>query len=218
MEIIERYIINTNWITFICFDVFLLLVLARSISSYHFRNFMMLFATEKYVKIHGDDESRTSIHAVLTTFQFVAMPLFIFVIAYRLKIIEQIYFLDFLKLVGVYFAFFASRFFLERIVAFGFKINWALTAFWSERQTYQNYLSVLFFPITLILIYNSPLAEILAKPVAIIALILALFAFFVIIKHHRKHFYNAPFYFILYLCTFQIAPYIVAYLLITRSY
>ena len=218
MEIVERYITNTNWITFICFDIFLLIVLARSISSYHFKNFMMLFATDKYVKIHGEDESRTSIHAVLTTFQFVAMPLFIFVIAYRLNVIKEIFFMDFLKLTGAYFVFFTSRFFIERIVGFGFKINWALTAFWSERQTYQNYLSVLFFPLTLILIYNTKLAESLTKPIATIAIILALFAFFVIIKHHRKHFYDAPFYFILYLCAFQIAPYIIAYLLITQSY
>ncbi len=178
---------------------------------------MLLFVTDKYVKIHNTDSSRKSIHTVLTLFQGVIMPLLIYVVLFNLKKIDVLQLSCYLKILAVYVVFFGSKYMLEKTIMIVFGLYPKLSPYIFERQTYINYFSILFFPLLLLLVFNSEYVEVLTYGVVILSVLLFLLAVALIISHHRKLFNEAPFYFILYLCTFEIAPYILACLWVRIS-
>ncbi len=217
MEALFRHISSHDWITVICFMAFCLLIVAKKINSYHFKNFMLLFVTDKYVKIHHEDNSRKNIHTVLTLFQGLILPLLIHVILFNFKKIDNLNLSCYLKILAIYLVFFGSKFMLEKTVVIVFGLSAKLTSYLFEKQTYKNYFCIIFFPLLLLLVYQVEYVEITTFIVAIIGILLFLLAVGLIISHYRKLFYEAPFYFILYLCTFEIAPYILAYLWVNIS-
>ena len=178
---------------------------------------MLLFITDKYIKTHHEDRSRKSIHLVLSAFQTLILPLLIHVILFNVKKIDSLQLSCYLKILAVYVVFFGSKFMLEKTLAIGLGVNARLRPYLFERQTYINYFSVLFFPALLLLVYPTAYVETITYLVVIIGVLLFLLVVGLIISHYRSYFYEVPFYFILYLCTFEIAPYFLAYLWVNIS-
>ncbi len=171
---------------------------------------MLLLVTDKYVKIHNSDSSRKSILTVLTLFQVLIIPLVIQVILYHLKKFDALIFSCYLKILIAYLVFFGSKFLLQKTIILAFKLGDQLTYYMFEKQTYANYYSILCFPVLLVLVFNTNNVLLLSYAVIITSVLLFLLAITLIISHNRSLFYAAPYYFILYLCTFEIAPYVLA--------
>jgi hypothetical protein len=113
--------------------------------------------------------------------------------------------------------FILSKFLIEKIIATAFNIEEFTEQFNLQKVTYRTYIGLLLLPIDVILFYNDQPSKSLVF--ALIAIVLAtnLLTYLVSLKNYQNLFLGKLFYFILYLCALEIAPYYFMYYWFTKS-
>jgi hypothetical protein len=104
-----------------------------------------------------------------------------------------------------------SKFLIDKIIATSFAIEEFADQFNLQKVTYRTYVGVLLLPVNAILFYNTNASDFLFY--CIIALIVAtnLLTYVVSLKNYQNFLIGKLFYFILYLCALEIAPYYFIY-------
>lgn len=177
---------------------------------------MLLFFTDKYLKTHATDLSKERLHYTFSFFQFLVVPLFIFkFITTRDPNIENSFF-TYLKVVCFFSLFFALKYALEKLIGYFLGVKSTISSYIFYKKTYSNYLSILFFPFLLGIIYFFQVNSYIFNIIIFIYCCLLIFTTLLAIINHSKSFYNKFYYFILYICTFEIAPYIISFLFLTK--
>ena len=216
LEAINRFIAFNDWITFICLFALILLVIAKNTSLYHFRNFLLLIVSDKYIKTHKEDTSKKRIHYTLILFQAIIIPLIIFTLISNYNSNDNFDTFFYLKICGLYSSFFIIKFILEKGTGYLLGFESQISSYLFQKQSYFNYLAIWLYPILLGATYYFKLTPMLIYIFIIICLFLMLISITLAITNHRKLFYSKPYYFILYLCTFEIAPYILSFFIIPK--
>jgi len=215
LEALLKNTIHLNWITCLYVIAFILLAILRKINPYHFKNFLLLIVSDKYIKTHKEDTSKKRLHYSLLLFQLVITPLMMQISLTRLNILPNNTFITYCKLLAFYLIFYYTKYLLEKGSSIVFNEKIKISSYIFQKQAYFNYISVCLFPILLLLTY--PVVNI---PNFTIYILLFSYLFFttlgttLAIINHRSFFYSKPYYFILYLCAFEIAPYILSFFLI----
>ena len=213
-EGIERLTFSNDWITVVIMLVLILISLLKLKYSERFTKLFSLLYSEKYYT----DYLKTK-PLLFNTFHFI----FFFVIIFNISLIIfnsfkafqpgkiNHDFSFFLQINLVVFTYLLLRYLLGFIIAFLFDI--------SDKQKYITFLkisnlsliSILFLPLLILINYSvGPIHKFLIT-LSIIAVILLFFLrYFVLVKKEKINFNNL-FYFILYLCALEIAPFIVVY-------
>jgi uncharacterized protein YacL len=113
--------------------------------------------------------------------------------------------------------FILSKFLIEKIIATAFNIEEFVEQFNLQKVIYRTYIGLLILPINIILFYYDTVSRNI--PILIIAIILAINAltYFISIKNYQNAIFSKLFYFILYLCAFEIAPYYFIYYWFTKG-
>lgn len=217
MEAINRYINYNDWITTICIFALILLVLSKKTSHYHFKNFLLLIASDKYIKTHKDDTSKKRLHYILLIFQAIIIPLLIYTCLLKLNYIKSTNWLLYAKITGVYILFYLFKYLLERGFGYLIKQDILLSNYLFQKQTYFNYIACFIYPILLLTIYSLTVKAVFIYIFIVLILFLLLTSVILVITNNRKLFYIKPYYFILYLCAFEIAPYILSFIIITDA-
>lgn len=213
MDAIYRYIAFNDWVTLACVFALILLVIAKKTSAYHFRKFLLLIVSDNYIKTHKEDTSKKRIHYSLTLFQGLIIPLLIFVSISKFNKWDTSDWLFYLKIVGMYIVFYSCKFLLEKSLGFFTGYNMQVSSYLFQKQTYFNYIAVCIFPFLLGIIYSSMGNPLIIYVFLSITVFLLLSSITLVISNHRKLFYSKPYYFILYLCAFEIAPCILIFIL-----
>lgn len=216
MEAINKFIVFNDWITFICLFALVLLLIAKKISSYHFRNFLLLIASDKYVKTHKEDTSKKRIHYTLTLFQGIIIPLLIATCIANFEVNNTLTILFYLKISGLYACFYILKYLLEKSTGFLLGYDPQISNYLFQKQSYFNYLAVWLYPILLCITYYFKLTPVLIYIISYTCLFLLLISITLAITNHRKLFFSKDYYFILYLCTFEIVPYILIFFIIPK--
>ena len=106
---------------------------------------------------------------------------------------------------------------LEKLISNILAIGPIIDKYNFQRISFQNFAGLLLLPINALLIYTvTPNNTMLITALAILFLII-IYGVFLFIKNNLNTFKKSLFYFILYLCTLEIAPYIVLYKIITNN-
>ena len=84
-----------------------------------------------------------------------------------------------------------------------------------QKLSYRNYIAILVFPFTLLLIYTFTISDLWVYGIVSFILFANLTGIFNIFRQYQKLISANWFYFILYLCALEIAPYFILYKLIT---
>ena len=106
---------------------------------------------------------------------------------------------------------------LEKLISNILAIGPIIDKYNFQRISFRNFAGLLLLPINALLIYTvKPNNTLLLIALAILFLIIV-FGVFLFIKNNLNTFKKSLFYFILYLCTLEIAPYIVLYKIITNN-
>ena len=106
---------------------------------------------------------------------------------------------------------------LEKLISNILAIGPIIDKYNFQRISFQNFAGLLLLPINALLIYTvTPNNTMLITTLAILFLII-IYGVFLFIKNNLNTFKKSLFYFILYLCTLEIAPYIVLYKIITNN-
>jgi len=213
MEPILRNIEPINWITILIIISLILLVAVKSVFYTRFLNFIILPFNNKYIFIYNKKEKLFNwFHTFFILFQIINLSLFIFL---AIKILidpihrGSIDSYTYLVIMGLLLIFFFAKILIQLSNGFVFNTMRTISNLIFKKLSYSNYSAIIMFISNIILVYI--LKD--SKTVVYISFLFILFingiGWTTILKNHQKFITANFFYFILYLCALEIAPFVI---------
>jgi hypothetical protein len=120
-------------------------------------------------------------------------------------------FLEFLDIIQIIVAFLVLKNLTELVISWFFNIQWLTNLYLNEKINYNSLIGLIILPINVLILYFfNPSINVLFIFIYII-LLLKLAAYINSFILHQKSIKKSWFYFILYLCTLEIIPYLLLY-------
>jgi hypothetical protein len=110
-----------------------------------------------------------------------------------------------------------GKFLIEKIIATSFNMEEFTEQFNLQKVSYRTYIGLLVLPIDIVLFYNDNPPKILILLFIIVVLAINLLTYLISLKNYQNFLLGRLFYFILYLCALEIAPYYFMYYWFTKS-
>jgi len=219
LEALERYSISNDWLTVVIVLILLLMVVSKKLFENRFEDFISLFTSGKYLVIKSRE------HKALFGFNVIYLIIHILSISLLLFIIYRILLTPdasetgviFLRIFTAYGFFVLLKITVEKIIANIFDIDDIAETYLFHKHTYRNFISILILPLTVLLIYTAFSGKSLLYFLGTIFLLGLSYSLYNVVKKNQNLIGRNWFYFILYLCALEIAPYIILYKLITTS-
>lgn len=220
MELVynERIIGGKDWATILFVVCFVLIALNRTVFETRFSEFIKLGVSDKYTKIYKDSGNMLSWFTI--SFFFIQVVSFTFLLQFILSyfgLAQKTSWISFIQIFTLIGAFILSKYLIEKIIATSFNIEEFNEQFNLHKVNYRTYIGLLLLPVNIFLFYND-----LQHPIVIytiIALIIAatIISYLVSLRIYQNLILSKIFYFILYLCALEIAPYYFMYYWFTNS-
>ncbi|VXB25646.1 conserved membrane hypothetical protein [Flavobacterium sp. 9AF] len=215
----ERIIQVNDWATILFVLSFVILAINKNVFQARFSEFIKLAISDKYTKIYKDTSNLMSGFTIsMFVIQLFSFAFFIYLFLKQFqntKTDDGILFLQIFTFLSV---FILSKYLIEKIIATTFKIEEFNEQFNLFKVSYRTYFGVLLLPIDIILFYNPLINKNWIFYTVIIVVIIAnLTIYFTALKIYQNLVFRKIFYFILYLCTLEIAPYYFIYYFITKN-
>ncbi|MGG5507534.1 MULTISPECIES: DUF4271 domain-containing protein [unclassified Myroides] len=208
----ERIVTNKDWATLLFFVGFSIIAINRTIFSVRFAEFTRLAISDKYLKIYKDNTNlRNSFTLSFLTIQLLSITFFLQIMAKSFGLIDHFSLLSFIQILNFSSFFVISKYLIDKIIGITFGIEDFVDHFNLQKATYRNYIGMYLLGIDLILFYNDIINQLVVSLIAITLILTNLSLYVIFIKNNRKTILNKLFYFILYLCTLEIAPYFIIY-------
>lgn len=188
------------------------IAIAKLISPRRFDDFMLVIGNSKYLKIYIKEQKFfDKFDALLFINLIISASIFGFLIYdFTIKHNQPSPNIMFKFTVGIGI-FILAKVLLERLIGSLFEMDKLIDDYLFQKITYKNYLGILLLPINAILLFSfSPTLKILYI-IIILLLIVNIVGVITTFKAHQSLLKRNLFYFILYLCTLEIAPYIILY-------
>ena len=216
MEISIRHIISSDWIACIFVFCLILLTVLRYVNVVRFFDFLMLLSSGKYLSLQKQNKNNGIFTVSLTLIQILAATLLIYITyqTYGWET-EAKNFLLFVQIAIAYMLFLIVKILIEQMVATIFSIDDLIKNYTFQKLSYRNYLGVIVLFVNLFLVYSFTPSTIVLEILFIVLAILNCISLFSIYRKHESVIYSNMFYFILYLCTLEIAPYFIVYKIFT---
>lgn len=207
-----RDTISHDFYTIILVLGILIIAIAKLTSPKRFDDFISVLGNSKYIKIYSREQKfLDKFDALLFLNLILSISLFSFIMYQYFTQTKSLSVDLMIKLSFSICVFILIKVLFERLIGSLLEIDTAIDQYLFQKISYKNFLGILLIPINAILIFSfSPtilffyIAFALLLIVIIIGLITSLKTHQTLIKHNI-------FYFILYLCTLEIAPFIILY-------
>jgi hypothetical protein len=216
LEAITRNVITQDWFTIILVVCMALLAITRFTYERRFFNFIGVIGNDKYLKKSGKDRFQDPFNLMLFTVQLLSIGAFIYLILKRFDLTPALSAqILFLRVIVCYGLFTGVKFLLERIVAVLFNGEEVLRPYHYSKLVFRNFLGMLLLPINALFAYSFILGKHTVIGILILFVVFNALSIVNIIKRYEKLIINNLFYFILYLCALEIAPYLILYKLLS---
>ncbi|MFN4762320.1 DUF4271 domain-containing protein [Gillisia sp. Q332] len=219
MEIIERYSTPNDLMTLVILLVLLLLVIAKQLYPYRFEDFTALFSSGKYMVIKSrEHKALFGFNVLMLIIHLLIASIFIFVL-YRAFIDPEVQKTGilFLRIFTAYGFLVLLKVTVEKIIGNIFDLDEAIENYLFQKHSYRNFISLGLFIISIFLVYSSNLSKLAFYLTGAFIAATWVFSYVRILSKNQGFITLNLFYFILYLCALEIAPYIILYKLIIRS-
>jgi len=219
MEILfqERILATKDWATVLFVLCFILIAITKTFFEARFNEFLKLLVTDKYVKIYKDPSHMMSWFTISLFFvQLFSFSFFALILLDHFGLADKndsIKFIQIITLIGV---FVLSKYLIEKIIATSFKIEEFTEQFNLQKVSYRTFLGLILLPINILLYYNDILPGFIIYFSLFTLLIINAFTYILSLKKYQNLLFSKMFYFILYLCALEIAPYYFMYYWFTR--
>lgn len=216
-EVTERVLISKDWITIILLIVIALIIFNKIRHPLKFNKLQALLYNSGYINSYSKS-APLLINVFNITFiaiVIIVISLLIFTAFIQNDLAQNtIDIILFFKILVYVLIFIIARFIIGFLLAVLFEKEKEQQYFTFLKLSYLSSFSILILPLLIINFYiNSTFFSML---LLIIAGLLLLYFFVLQIKNNQKFVFSHMFYFILYLCALEIAPYVIVYkLLIT---
>ncbi|WP_169718953.1 DUF4271 domain-containing protein [Aequorivita capsosiphonis] len=213
MDFSERLIESHDWATYLLVGCFIILALSKYFYPRRFHQFSLLPINNQYFFAYGkNDELNHPFNMMLFVGQIICVSIFIFLLFEVFNPTEaQNNKWLFIQICTGYSVFVLIKLSLEKIIGSIFSIDGIINEYLYQKLSYRNFFGILFFIGNLFFLYAvTPSAIALVAFGSVIVLINAISLLYSY-KKKGKLILDNFFYFIVYLCAFEIAPYIILY-------
>ncbi len=212
-----RLLYSTEWATVLFVLSFGLLAVLRTVFEKRFAEFARLIVSDKYVKVYRDGSNLLGgFNILLFVVQVLSLAFFIQIALDQFGYASKTDWVLYIRIFTLTGVFILSKFLIDKIIATIFGIEEFAEQFNLQKVTYRSYVSVLLLPINVILFYNNSGTDVLfyASLIALLAINLA--TYLISLRNYQNFILSKLFYFILYLCALEIAPYYFIYYWFTK--
>lgn len=218
LELHPRIIENKDWATIIFVLSLFLIVLAKSVFETRFNDYIRLIVSDKYTKIYRESSHLMSgFNVILFIVNIISLSFFIQLVLVNYNYGIKTDWILFTRIFTLLTVFILSKFLVEKIIAATFGIEEIIEQFNLQKVTFRTYIGLLLLPVSIILFYGNYSTNSLIITVISILLIINLVTYLISLKNYQNLVFGKLFYFILYLCALEIAPYYFIFYLITKN-
>jgi hypothetical protein len=213
-----RIIENKDWATILFVLAFALIAFTRTVFESRFQEFLRILISDKYIKIYKDSSHLMSgFTIVLFVVQLLSISFFIQLLLNHFGYVSKTDWIVYLRIFTFMGVFVLSKFLIEKIIATTFNIDEFVEQFNLQKVSYRTFIGIVLLPINVFLFYNDKTSNTLIFSIIVVILSINLLTYLVSLKIYQNLLIGKLFYFILYLCALEIAPYYFIYYLITKN-
>jgi hypothetical protein len=213
-----RIVENNDWATVLFVFSLVLIALSKSLFENRFSEFIKLIVSDKYIKVYKDSGLMMSWFTVfLFIVQIISFSFFIHLLLTSFGYTIKTDWISFIQVFTFLTVFILSKYLIEKIIGTAFDIEEFVDQFNLQKVSYRTFLGLFLLPINCFLFYNHSNSHNFILIILSILLIINAFTYLLSIKNHQNILLGNLFYFILYLCALEIAPYYFMYYWFTKN-
>ena len=218
MQLTERILVNKDWATVLFVLAIAIIALNKSIFSVRFNEFIKLGYSDKYNKVYKDTNNLLNWFTIsMFIIQLISFSFFILLLLSFFNYTKTDNYVTYIQIVTFLFVFVLSKFLIEKIVGTAIDSESVVDQFNLIKTNYRAFLGFILLPVNIVLYYNKvPMKEVFYIILGIF-LLYNVFTYYFLVKTYQKIILGKLFYFILYLCTLEIAPYYFMYYWVTKN-
>ncbi len=199
---------NKDWATILFFLSVCVLAMVKTSFENRFNDFTKLILSNKYVKMYKDSSQIMSLFTVLTFIvHLISFTFFVQMFLNSLGYASKYNGITFIQILTGLTVFILAKYLIEKIVAIIFNMEEFIDYFNLIKVNYRTYMAIILLPINLILFFNNNLKKEVFYIIFIIIFIFNIIIYLNSLKKQQNILIRKFIYFILYLCTLEIAPY-----------
>lgn len=207
-----RDVYSNELFTILLVACLLIVAAAKLVSSKRFSDFIYVFANSKYLKIYARDQKFfDKFDALLFTNAVISLTVFTVVTFQFFDDTIEVSVNAMFKLAVGIAAFLLIKVLLERLIGSLFEIDGLIDQYLFQKITYKNFLGLILLPANALIIYFFGASSLLFYIMFALLILVIIRGLISSLKTHQNLIKNNLFYFILYLCALEIAPYILLY-------
>lgn len=213
-----RVIEAKDWATYLFVLSFTLIAVTRTAFETRFNDFLKILVSDKYIKVYKDPSHLMSGFTVLLfVVQSISFSFFIQMALSHFGYVSKTDWILFIRILTFFGVFVLTKFLIEKIIAAIFNIEEFAEQLNLQKVSYRTFISLLILPLNIYLFYSNNTSNVLLFCIIAIILIINLYSYLISLKIYQNLLIGKLFYFILYLCALEIAPYYFIYYLITKN-
>ncbi len=214
---------NKDWAIVLFLITFLLVAIAKTAFEKRFSEFLKLGVSSKYLKTYRDSSQlMTSFNIILFFVNIFSLAFFIQIVTFyntefHVKDSLKNDWIFFIRISTFLFIFILIKYLVEKIIAVLFDTEEIVELFNLQKITYRTYVGLLLLPISMFLYYSNYTSNLIIYCTTGFILAINALIYLIFLKNYQKIIISKLFYFILYLCTLEIAPYYFLFYLIKKN-
>ena len=207
-----RHIVSNELFTSLLVIGLIIVAIAKLTSPKRFDDFIVVLANDKYLKIYSRDQKFfDKFDALLFTNLILSLSVFCFIVYKQITENHSLSNDTMFKLTFSIGVFILIKVLIERLIGSLFEIDKLVDQYLFQKISFKNFLGILLLPINAILLYSIQPTNSLIYVVVGLLLAINIIGLISSFKTQQSVIKNNLFYFILYLCALEIAPYIILY-------
>ncbi|WP_136480377.1 DUF4271 domain-containing protein [Cognatitamlana onchidii] len=207
-----RDIISNELFTVLLVISLVIIAIAKLVAPKRFDDFILVLGNDRYLKIYSRDQKFfDNFDALLFSNLIISVSVFCFIVYRFTNDTTRLPINGMFKFAVGIAIFILIKVLLERLIGSLFEIDKLTDLYLFQKITFKNYLGVVLLPINALLLFTLEPTINLIYAIVILLLIVNIIGLLSSLKTNQSLIKNNLFYFILYLCALEIAPYIILY-------
>ena len=216
MQATERFYEYQDWITIIFLACFTLLVLAKLLFPQRFEEFTSLLNSSKFIAFKGkENKAFHAFNILLLVTQALAISVFLYITYTYFFKTSSTAIVVFIRIFTAYISLILIKAGIEKIIGNIFELDEKIDYYLFQKLSYRNFISIFILIASLFLVYTINPTGLILGSIGALAILANAIGLIIIYRRNQSVLSANWFYFILYLCALEIAPYIILYKLIT---
>lgn len=217
-ELIPRIVENKDWLTILFIVTIALIVVIKNAFEKRFEDFVSLLFNNRYLKIYKDNSNLLSWFTILMfVVQILSLTFFCQLVLSVFGYTTKTNWITFIQIFTFLVFFILSKFLVEKIIATSFNIESFVEQFNLVKVSYRTNIGLFLMPVNLFLYYTNFLNKQIIIVVLAILLLINVITYVSSLRNYQNLLFGKLFYFILYICALEIAPYYFIYYAITNT-